>query len=51
MFYGSKNNPGPLKRTARPYEIAPIYLYLASEESRFVIGQTMHVNGGEYLGL
>ncbi|MFC5448291.1 SDR family oxidoreductase [Paenibacillus aestuarii] len=51
MFYGSINNPGPIKRTAEPYEIAPIYLYLASEESRFVIGQTIHVNGGEYMGL
>jgi len=51
MFYGSLNNSGPIKRTAQPYEIAPIYLYLASEESRFVIGQTIHVNGGEYLGL
>ncbi|CAH1213169.1 General stress protein 39 [Paenibacillus allorhizoplanae] len=51
MFYGSLNNPGPIKRTAQPYEIAPIYLYLASEESRYVIGQTIHVNGGEYMGL
>lgn len=51
MFYGSLNNPGPVKRAAQPYEIAPIYLYLASEESRFVIGQTIHVNGGEYMGL
>lgn len=51
MFYGSIENSGPIKRTAQPYEIAPIYLYLASEESRFVIGQTIHVNGGEYLGL
>ena len=51
MFYGSLNNPGPIKRAAQPYEIAPIYLYLASEESRFVIGQTIHVNGGEYFGL
>ncbi|KRE72935.1 SDR family oxidoreductase [Paenibacillus sp. Soil750] len=51
MSYGSLNNSGPIKRTAQPYEIAPIYLYLASEESRFVIGQTIHVNGGEYMGL
>ncbi|MFN0221898.1 MULTISPECIES: SDR family oxidoreductase [Paenibacillus] len=51
MFYGSLNNPGPVKRTAQPYEIAPIFLYLASPESSFVIGQTIHVNGGEYLGL
>ncbi|MGG1518862.1 SDR family oxidoreductase [Paenibacillus oryzisoli] len=51
MFYGSFQNPGPIKKAAQPYEIAPIYLYLASEESRFVIGQTIHVNGGEFLGL
>ncbi|TYP73242.1 SDR family oxidoreductase [Paenibacillus methanolicus] len=51
MFYGSLDNPAPIKRTAQPYEIAPIYLYLASEESGFVIGQTLHVNGGEYSGL
>ncbi|UJF31733.1 SDR family oxidoreductase [Paenibacillus hexagrammi] len=51
MFYGSFHNSGPIKRAAQPYEIAPIYLYLASEDSRFVIGQTIHVNGGEYLGL
>ncbi|WP_241242740.1 SDR family oxidoreductase [Paenibacillus whitsoniae] len=50
MFYGSYHNPGPIKKAAQPYEIAPIYLYLASEESRYVIGQTIHVNGGEYLG-
>ncbi|WP_438444412.1 SDR family oxidoreductase [Gorillibacterium sp. sgz5001074] len=51
MFYGSIDNPGPIKRTAQPYEIASIYLYLASDDSSFVIGQTIHVNGGEYLGL
>ena len=50
MFYGTFDNPGPMRRTAQPFEIAPVYLYLASDDSSFVIGQTIHVNGGEYLG-
>lgn len=51
MTYGSFDAPGPMRRTAQPYEIAPIYLYLASDDSSFVIGQTFHVNGGEIFGL
>lgn len=51
MAYGAFDAPGPMRRTAQPFEIAPIYLYLASDDSSFVIGQTFHVNGGEVLGL
>lgn len=51
MSYGSFENSGPMRRTAQPYELAPIYLYLASNDSSFVIGQTMHVDGGEFYGL
>ncbi|KIL38658.1 hypothetical protein SD70_25155 [Gordoniibacillus kamchatkensis] len=51
MFYGTFDAPGPMRRTAQPFEIAPIYLYLASNDSTFVIGQTFHVNGGEISGL
>lgn len=36
----------PLKRPAQPFEVAPAYLYLASDDSRFVTGQVIHVNGG-----
>lgn len=36
----------PLKRAGQPFELAPAYLYLASDDSRFVTGQTIHVNGG-----
>lgn len=36
----------PMERPAQPIEIAPIYLYLASDESSFVTGQTMRVDGG-----
>ncbi|WP_223702556.1 SDR family oxidoreductase [Sutcliffiella deserti] len=37
----------PMKRAAQPFELAPTYVYLASDDSRFVTGQVLHVNGGE----
>jgi len=36
----------PIKKAGQPFEIAPAYLYLACDDSRFVTGQTIHVNGG-----
>lgn len=36
----------PLKRAGQPFEVAPAYLYLASDDSRYVTGQVLHVNGG-----
>jgi NAD(P)-dependent dehydrogenase (short-subunit alcohol dehydrogenase family) len=36
----------PLGRAAQPFELAPTYVYLASEDSGFVTGQVLHVNGG-----
>ncbi|UTR16803.1 SDR family oxidoreductase [Salipaludibacillus sp. LMS25] len=38
----------PMERMAQPFELAPTYVYLASDDSRFVTGQTLHVNGGEW---
>src|SRR5699024_855057 len=40
----------PMDRQGQPFEIAPTYVYLASDDSRFVTGQTLHVNGGQYFG-
>jgi NAD(P)-dependent dehydrogenase (short-subunit alcohol dehydrogenase family) len=37
----------PLGRAGYPYEVAPAYVFLASADSSFVTGQTLHVNGGE----
>jgi NAD(P)-dependent dehydrogenase (short-subunit alcohol dehydrogenase family) len=37
----------PLRRAGEPVEVAPAYVYLASDESSYVTGQVMHVNGGE----
>ena len=36
----------PMKRPGQPRELAPAYVYLASEDSSYVSGQTIHVNGG-----
>lgn len=36
----------PMKRAGQPYELAPAYVYLASDDSSYVTGQIIHVNGG-----
>ena len=36
----------PLGRAGQPAEIAPSYVFLASEDSSFMSGQTLHPNGG-----
>ncbi|MEK3917576.1 SDR family oxidoreductase [Paenibacillus sp. FSL H7-0331] len=39
----------PMKRAGQPFELAPAYVYLASDDSRFVTGETMHINGGDFI--
>jgi NAD(P)-dependent dehydrogenase (short-subunit alcohol dehydrogenase family) len=39
----------PLGRAGYPQEVAPAYVYLASDDSTFVTGQTLHVNGGDII--
>lgn len=36
----------PMKRAGQPFELAPTYIYLASDDSSYVSGQILHVNGG-----
>ncbi|WP_225213786.1 SDR family oxidoreductase [Corynebacterium gallinarum] len=36
----------PLGRAGQPTELAPAYVFLASSESSYVIGETLNVNGG-----
>jgi len=36
----------PIGRAGQPAELAPAYVFLASGESSFVIGETLNVNGG-----
>lgn len=39
----------PLGRAGQPAELAPAYVYLASQESSYVTGQIIGVTGGEFL--
>ncbi|WP_460635587.1 SDR family oxidoreductase [Larkinella harenae] len=36
----------PMKRPGQPSEVAPAYVYLASNDASYVTGQTIHPNGG-----
>jgi len=37
----------PMKRPGQPAELAPAYVFLASEDASYFTGQVIHVNGGE----
>ena len=37
----------PLKRPGQPSEVAPSYVFLASEDSTYFSGQVLHPNGGQ----
>jgi NAD(P)-dependent dehydrogenase (short-subunit alcohol dehydrogenase family) len=37
----------PLGRAGQPNEVAPCYVFLASEDSSYMTGQVLHPNGGE----
>ena len=37
----------PLKRAGQPNEVAPCYVFLASDDASYITGQILHPNGGE----
>ncbi|MCJ8005982.1 SDR family oxidoreductase [Lederbergia wuyishanensis] len=39
----------PLGRPGQPSELGPGYVYLASDDSSYVTGQMLHINGGEVI--
>jgi NAD(P)-dependent dehydrogenase (short-subunit alcohol dehydrogenase family) len=39
----------PLKRAGEPEEIAPSYVFLASDDASYMTGQVLHPNGGEII--
>ncbi len=39
-----------MARGAMPYELAPTFVFLASDDSSYVTGQVIHNNGGEVMG-
>ncbi|PWA06053.1 NAD(P)-dependent oxidoreductase [Pueribacillus theae] len=42
-------NDVPMKRAGQPYELAPVYVLLASSDGSYITGQTIHVNGGGFV--
>ena len=39
----------PMGRIGQPEDIAALAVFLASEKSAFMTGQTVHANGGTYM--
>lgn len=37
----------PMGRPGQPVEVAPAYVFLASDDASYITGQVIHVNGGE----
>jgi NAD(P)-dependent dehydrogenase (short-subunit alcohol dehydrogenase family) len=37
----------PMGRAGQPFEVAPSYVFLASDDSAYMTGQVLHPNGGE----
>lgn len=40
----------PMKRRGQPAENAPAFVFLASADSTYMTGQTIHVDGGDFVG-
>ncbi|MEB3282072.1 MAG: SDR family oxidoreductase [Lyngbya sp.] len=40
----------PMKRPGQPKEVAPCFVFLASEDSSYMAGQVLHPNGGVVVG-
>lgn len=36
----------PMGRAGQPYEVAPCFIFLASDDASYITGQVLHVNGG-----
>ena len=40
----------PMGRPGKPHEVAPMFLFLASDDSSFITGQTFIIDGGQLAG-
>lgn len=40
----------PMKRPGQPNEVAPCYVFLASDDASYISGQVLHPNGGNVVG-
>lgn len=48
--FGSLRSKVPMDRAGQPYEVAGAYVFLASDDSSYITGQVIHVNGGNVVG-
>lgn len=48
--FGSLRSKVPMDRAGQPYEVAGAYVFLASDDSSYMTGQVIHVNGGNVVG-
>ncbi|MBE6161311.1 MAG: SDR family oxidoreductase [Firmicutes bacterium] len=46
----SLGSDAAMARGAMPYELAPTFVFLASDDSSYVTGQILHNNGGQVMG-
>jgi len=46
---GEFGSDTPMGRPGQPAEVAPCYLFLASNDSSYITGQVLHPNGGEII--
>ena len=44
--FGSDRSKVPMDRAGQPFELAPSYVFLASDDSSYMSGQILHINGG-----
>lgn len=44
--FGSLRSQVPMDRAGQPFEVATSYVFLASDDSSYMSGQVLHVNGG-----
>jgi NAD(P)-dependent dehydrogenase (short-subunit alcohol dehydrogenase family) len=46
---GEFGGDNPMKRPGQPEELGPAYVFLASDDSSYMTGQFLHINGGEII--
>ncbi len=44
--FGTKTSQVPMNRAGQPFEVAPAFVFLASDDSSYMTGQVLHPNGG-----
>ena len=47
---GQFGSTAPIGRPGQPVEQASAYVFLASPEASYITGETIHVNGGDFIG-